>query len=251
MDLLEALPPIRKGMRIGVDLGKRRDPSAIIVAEIQLRDYTRRNPATGEHGITGEVTGGDNHYVVHHVGRLPLGTPYPAVVERLKVIYEAEKSRTQPRTPAEPNRLDRVYPPHRTTLQFECLVDATGLGDPVIDMLRRAGMDVTPVFLTGGDKAIRQHGELRLSKTLMVSNLQVLLQEHRVHLPKTSESDALVDELLTFEIHINDKAHVETGAFKVGVHDDLAVSLGLATWDSEPGQLVIGSLPGFSDYRGG
>ena len=38
----------------------------------------------------------------------------------------------------------------------------------------------------------------------------------------------LVEELLNYEIRINDNANAQFGAFRVGAHDDLATALGLA-----------------------
>lgn len=173
-------------IKVGVDIGQRVDPTAIVVCEVQSRD-------------------GGYHYIARHVERLALGTLYPAVVERLVEI-------------------------NSQLCGAHFWVDATGVGQPVVDLLREAGLRLTAVYLTGSDKVAREGGDLRLGKALLVSRLQVLLQSGRIHLPQTPEAQALVDELLNYEIRVNDNAHAQFGAFKTGTHDDLATALGLACW---------------------
>lgn len=195
---------VSQGINVGVDLGQRSDPSAIIVAEIQLRDY--------KIDTDGEPTGGQQHYVIRHVERLPLGTSYVAVVARLGEVYTKLRRNSYP----------TVY------------VDATGVGQPVIDLCESNGLDVTAVMLTGGNRETWVGRDLHLPKILLVSRLQVLLQQRIVHLPQTGEAQALVDELLNFEMKVTDAAHLQFGAFKTGTHDDLAVALGLACRDIGP-----------------
>ena len=116
--------------------------------------------------------------------------------------------------------------------QPEFWVDATGVGKPVVDLLRDAGLNVKEVYLNGTDQAITgERRELRLGKSLMVSRLQVLLQTGRIHLPSTPEAGLLIQELLNYEIRVNDNANAQFGAFRIGAHDDLATALGLACWE--------------------
>jgi hypothetical protein len=199
-------------VQVGVDLGQRQDFTAVAVAEIEERGGTLERDEHGREWRKGSTI----HYNVRHLERLPLGTSYPAVVERLVGIQKNLRERGA---------------------FLAWFIDATGVGQPVVDLLRQAGIQCTPVYLTSGDKAVREHGELRLPKSLLVSRLQVLLQSERVHLPNTAESGALVTELLNFEIQVNEAAQATFGA-KVGSHDDLCVALGLSTWN-EP---LIGKL---------
>jgi len=173
---------------VGVDIGQKQDPTAIVVAEVELRN-------------------GVSHYVIRHLERFPLSTPYPAVVMRLMTIK---------------NRLKQA--------NDYWWVDATGVGQPVVDLLREAGLYPIPVYLTGSDRAIQEGYDLRLGKSLLVSRLQVLLQSGRIHLPRTAEASILVDELLNYEIKVSNDANTQFGAFKTGTHDDLATALGLACW---------------------
>lgn len=185
-------------IQIGVDIGQKIDPSALAVAEI-------------------EKQGKAYHYLMRHIERLPLGTPYPAVVARLVAV---KKSLAE-----------------RGIRDVRWWVDSTGVGQPVVDLLQAAGIYPTAVYLTGNDKAVRDdNGQtLRLGKPLLVSRLQVLLQCGRIHLPKTPEAGALADELLNYEIRVSDEGQDSYGAFKVGTHDDLATALGLACWQEPQG----------------
>jgi hypothetical protein len=54
---------------------------------------------------------------VGHVERIPLGTPYPIVVEKIRMVTQHEE----------------------LAGRCEAVVDATGLGAPVVEMLRSAG----------------------------------------------------------------------------------------------------------------
>jgi hypothetical protein len=85
----------------------------------------------------------------------------------------------------------------RTGKQPTVNVDATGVGQPVVDLLRdrvQSGQVVAVTF-TAGDRRTQtwEGGYLRVSlgKSHMVSKLQALLQCGRLHLPRTRESRGL------------------------------------------------------------
>lgn len=190
---------------MGVDIGQKRDPTALCVAETEPRQVEGRT---------------EIHFVVRHLERLPLGTPYPRVAERVARIVEGVRARTG----AGP----LVY------------LDATGVGQPVVDLLRerQPGGWVVPVYFTHGDRRneTREGAKVHISlgKAHMVSQLQALLQSHRLHLPHTREAEALTKELLDYELRVSENANDRYGAFKVGTHDDLVTALGLATQHEKP-----------------
>ena len=113
-------------------------------------------------------------------------------------------------------------------------LDATGVGAPVVDLIRagqREDVHVTAVTITAGDKCpdspLQRHA-ISMAKNWMVSRLQALLQSRRLAMPQTDEARELARELLDFEVRVGRDAHVESGAFKTGTHDDLVTALGLA-----------------------
>ena len=188
------------GALMGVDIGQKRDPTAICIAEVEdrLRDERR-----------------EDHYLIRHLERLPLWTPYPEVVRRVETVA----SRIRKLTGSSP----ALY------------VDATGVGTPIVDLLRTgapAVQSVVAVYFTQGEgrNEVRENGYKRLSlgKAWIVSRLQALLQTARIHLPNTFEARTLAQELLNFEIRVDENANDKYGAFRVGTHDDLVTALGLA-----------------------
>lgn len=204
---------------IGVDIGQKRDPTAIAVAEIEYRD----SPLPGRKR--------ESHYLVRHLERLPLGTSYPAVSRRIDEICQGVERRTGRRA--------------------HLFVDATGVGQPIVDLLddsSRSAHRVWAVYFTYGDRRTEDRDENRISlgKAYLVSRLQMLLQCQRIHLPRGHrEADALVQELLDYEIRVDENANDKYGAFRVGTHDDLVTALGLAVNQEPrvsvyPGSVVYG-----------
>lgn len=182
---------------VGIDVGQRRDPTALCIAQAERRkddDVWRV------------------HFQVRNLQRLPLGTPYPEIATRLAKVVEQVEDRT--------NRTPLIY------------VDATGVGKPLVDLLREKVGWIYPVYFTHGDRRseddLSSGREIKLGKAYLVSRLQTLLQTHRIHLPKTAESDVLAKELQDYEIRVDENANDKYGAFRVGTHDDLVTALGLA-----------------------
>ncbi len=183
---------------MGLDIGQKHDPTAIAVVEAEPRGLVW-------------------HFVARHLERLPLGTPYPEVAQRVAAVAAGVAAKAD------------GWP--------DLYVDATGVGTPVTDMLAAAGLRarLVPVTFTHGDRRLVQlDGSVSLGKAFLVSRLQVLLQYGRLHLPQTAEAAALARELLDYEIHVDQDANDKYGAFRVGAHDDLVTALGLATMDDPP-----------------
>ena len=183
---------------IGIDIGQRVDPTALAVAELDLREPNETD-----------------HWLIRHLERLPLGTPYPEVAERLGAVIAGARTIAA-------SRGDR-YPP-----TFRAFADATGVGLPVVDLMRTAGRRVTPCLFTYGNRRTVENDQVTIGKGYLVSRLQALLQTNRIHLPDTAEARALAQELLDYQIRVDERANDTYGAFKAGRHDDLVTALGLA-----------------------
>ena len=197
---------------IGIDIGQKRDPTAICVAQSERR----HDPAFG---------GNARHFVIRHLERLPLGTPYPEVADRIqRIVHTIRRQQDE---------------------SSEIYVDATGVGAPVVDLLKERVSRMArlrPVYFTHGDRRTEEpRGPITLGKAFLVSRLQALLQTGRIHLPKTSEAEALSKELLDYEIRVDENANDRYGAFKVGTHDDLVTALGLAVQWEPRGPRFIGA----------
>lgn len=66
---------------------------------------------------------------------------------------------------------------------FATYVDATGVGQPVVDVLAEGGLTVVPVYFTHGDRRTEEAGRTVLGKAWLVSRLQALFQTGRIKLP--------------------------------------------------------------------
>lgn len=188
-----------------MDIGQKRDPTAICVSETISRTVEGRT---------------EDHFFIRHLDRLALGTRYPEVSERVSELVDRLRAKTGT-TP-------------------ELFVDATGVGQPVVDLLEERLRDIQPipVYFTHGDRRTEKMESGRRSVTLgkawLVSRLQAQFQTTRIHIPRTPESEALSRELLDFEIRVTEDGNDRYGAFRVGTHDDLVTALGLATQNEYP-----------------
>ena len=216
---------------IGVDIGQRVDPTAIAVVERDERIEKRKDPTTGA-----EMERRVWHHTTRYLERLPLGTSYPAVADRLVSIAAAVAFRAKARP--------RLF------------LDATGVGKPVVDVLRdhKVQAKLIAVYFTHGDRRTKSdEGAITLGKAWLVSRLQALLQGDRLHLPRDhDDAETLIRELLDYEIRVDKNANDTYGAFRVGLHDDMVTALGLATQeDAGPMDGVLarsltgGRKPGF------
>jgi hypothetical protein len=122
----------------------------------------------------------------------------------------------------------------------DLIVDYTGVGRAVADLLEEAGlgMPVTLVTITGGDVVTRgERGEQRVPKRDLAAVVQVCLQSERLHIAETLPlARTLTDELVNIRVKVSLAGHDSYGAgaeWREGNHDDLVLALALATWQGE------------------
>jgi hypothetical protein len=204
---------------VGLDLGQKGDYTAIAVVERRVEALGGIDPVTYEPRTATRLD-------VRHLERLPLGTSYPDVVAQV---------------------CDLVRVPD---LRRNCVlvVDATGVGAPVVDLLRRAPLEcaLLPVMITGGDHQARGVDGWRVPKRDLVTGLQVVLESGELRIPEgLTMARALVTELMSMQVKITWSGHDSYGAFLSGEHDDLVLALGLACWARRFGWVgeVRGRLP--------
>lgn len=175
---------------LGLDLGQASDYTAIVILE--------------------RVAGDPASYHLRHIERPRLGTPYPAIVARVKELTETDP------------------------LTGKCTVvaDATGVGAAVIDMLRAAHLPLVPVTITAGDVATCERGAWRVPKRDLVAALLTTLQTERLKIAEgLALAPTLIAELFAFRVKIDAAtAHDSYSAWREGDHDDLVLAAALATW---------------------
>lgn len=212
---------------LGVDLGQAQDFTALCVLERTQIDTGRieveHGPVSyssygGFHVQRTETPVCENHYAARHLERLPIGTPYPVQVARVKALHDRLKA--QEGTPP------------------LLVVDQTGVGRPVTDMLRAAELKPIAVTITGGDSVSRDGLDYRVPKRDLVSAVQVLLQAERLKIASSlKEAATLTAELLAFKVSISLKGHDsygnDVGPWRENPHDDLVLAVALAAWYGE------------------
>jgi hypothetical protein len=191
---------------VGVDLGQMRDYTAIAVLE---RAELRGNFDNAVWAHEKEVA-----LRLRYLERIPLGTPYPDVVERVAEL-------TQDRQLAG---------------RCHLAVDGTGVGRPVVDLLRRAKPDgiLMPVTITGGQMETMDQGFHRVPKRDLIIGLQLLLQRGGLQIAaKLPFARTLVEEMEAVEVRVTPAGNEQYAAWREGTHDDLVFAVALAYWSAQ------------------
>jgi len=188
---------------IGVDLGQKRDFTAIAILE-------RRDPGPPDwrHPWLEE----DPTYELRHLERLPLGTPYPKVVERIAAL----------------TRLPELD--HRS----ELVVDGTGVGAPIVDLLRQADLPchIKSVSITSGAQAQEGHRSATVPKRDLIATLEVMLDEEELKIAAAlPERRRLIEEFMSLKTAPTKSGHQTFGASGSN-HDDLLIAISLACWSA-------------------
>jgi len=208
------------GHIVSVDVGQSIDPTAVSVLEV----FTRRDmanavyddppgppvpmkwyPARGEGGV--QDLDRVVKILVRHLERLPLRMPYPEQIEHIQALL---------RRPL-------------MTLATDLVIDQTGVGRPVVDMFRQAGLRPIAVTITAGDSEGKGErvDEWRVAKSVLVSRLQSLLHAGELKISKKLEDAQVLGwELQDFRASVTDTGHWRIGP-RSGTHDDLVLSLAL------------------------
>jgi hypothetical protein len=189
---------------IGVDLGQRQDHSAIAVVE-------HRRVLTGEwNRVTWEretkVTRS-----VRHLERVPLGTSYEEVAERVGRLARSPE------------------------LAKRCAVvmDATGVGAPVVEMVRKArpGCELVPVVITAGEAETYSGAFRRVPKQDLMTTMRIALDSGELRLAaELEEADALLEEMRSMRVSLGPTGRERFGATAAGSHDDLVLAVALGAW---------------------
>jgi phage FluMu gp28-like protein len=162
--------------------------------------------------------------MVRHVERVALGTPYPMVVAHLREMVS------------------------RPEVRGRCAlaVDETGLGGPVVEMLRAAGLgcEITAVTITGGERERRGGGlSASVPKRDLIAGVQVALDNGDLVIARRlKELGSLVRELVDVRMTAGlGTGRVRIGADGYGEHDDLVIALALAVWRAKRRENGFGS----------
>jgi hypothetical protein len=199
------MTPPATSWNLGLDLGQRRDYSALATLSCEWTTEGR-DPVTWEWKHIPRL-------ILRDLERFPLGTSYvfyPEAVERRVTQIDA---------------LTPAYGQRRVSL----VVDAGGPGAPVVDEFRRARLDLElrPLIITAGNEPnTTAAGTLTAPRKVLISNLIILVDHKKLVAPAGLSSwDALVEEML--ELNASTSQPLKTTA-----HDDMVMALALAAWQA-------------------
>lgn len=196
---------------VGLDLGQARDHTAIAVIEREERPVAWMPPVRKE-------------LRVRYLERMKLGTPYTEVVDRVKEIL--------------------AHPQLGTRKRF--IVDATGVGAPVVDLLKRAklGCSVIPVTITSGEQARCENSHWYVPKRDLMTGLLLLLEQQELKIVRgVPQEEQLLKELMDIELSHRPGGKVRMGAEGAGRHDDLVIAVALACWRARQSEIGFGNRP--------
>ena len=198
----------------GVDLGKMNDWTAHCIIEENFKRSAKPDVRDLMAGHEGTVTM-ERVWHLRHLDRPPVGTPYDTIISQIKGLMES---------PTLKGKTDLV-------------VDATGVGRPVIDIMVSVGLSPIPITITGGSQVTLEKDEYgniigyHVPKADLVGALQAWYAMHRLkvsnQLPLT---EFLVKELGAFVPKITKAQNVTYESLREGEHDDLVLAAALAVW---------------------
>jgi hypothetical protein len=187
---------------VGLDLGQAADYTALAVLE----------------AVNAEGAGARELHL-RHLERYPLRTPYTQIADRVALLMEKLRTYSAP-----------------FGADASLLVDNTGVGRAVTDVLRDKGLYFKRVTLTGGSQVLRGHtGEYRVPKADVVDSLVVPFQTGALKVAAGLELwPTLRTELLNFRRKINPAtAHASYEHWRESDHDDLVLAAALAAWGAQ------------------
>jgi hypothetical protein len=187
---------------IGLDLGQKQDYTAVAVVEKK------------------EQPGDKPMLYLRHLECFGLGTPYGEQMNRVVALLEKIKGLSKRARPRQP----------------ELVVDATGVGVGVVEMLKDRGLRYRPVSITAGIAETRgTGGTYHVPKRNLVSRAVAPFEGKRLKIARSmSLVPELVKELENFKVKVSLRtAHDSYEAWRESDHDDLVLALALACWWAE------------------
>jgi hypothetical protein len=195
---------------VGLDLGQSQDYTALAV----IQKVPTYDPQTGKHS---------SELHLKHLERYPLKTPYTDIADQVKSLLSGDPFTT----PVLSNgRVAKAI--------TELIVDKTGVGVAVTDLLKERRLNYIAVTITGLGQKVNRTGtrEYSVPKQDLVSALEVPFHKGTLKVAKGLEGwPKLREELLNFRRKQNTRtAHISYEHWRESDHDDLVLAAALACW---------------------
>ena len=195
---------------VGLDLGQSNDYTALAVVGKAKAGETDDAP--------------DLH--LRYLERYPLRTPYPEMVARVAALVEDPQLRS--------THVDKFLG-RRVLEQPELLVDATGVGRPVVDLFKERGLRYKAITITGGNTVTGVAGGYGVPKRDLIGALEVPFHSGRLKVAAGLRLwETLRAELQTFRRKVSLTTGMDTYEhWRESDHDDLVLAAALACWGAE------------------
>jgi hypothetical protein len=114
-----------------------------------------------------------------------------------------------------------------------CIVDATGVGVAVKDMLKAKGIRPKAITITTGEAYSRVGAEYHVGKARLIGKFLGAFDAGKVHVnPNMPIWPQVEREMLSFRAEMSSQGRVKMEAAP-GEHDDLLLALAMAVWYGE------------------
>jgi hypothetical protein len=196
---------------VGLDLGQANDYTALSILKQEWHLLHNRY-----------------EYELQYLDRVR-GMPYPAIVTKVQGMLKSENLQA-----SEPPLL---------------IIDKTGVGAPVCDLFNPKFMSMNDRFqnnlvatnksvieitITSGHTPSRVVGGYHVPKRDLIFALLAIFQSERLKIAEALPlAKPLVGELTNLKLKINTNGHDSYSAWRETEHDDLVLSLALASWYAE------------------
>jgi hypothetical protein len=150
---------------VGLDLGQASDPTACTIIRHERKPGAGIVHVRQPNSSVVKTRDIANRYDCVHLHRYPLGTVYPAIVQDIKKLMRTEPLCGVPQTMWHDADGKLCADPGNPPATL--IVDATGVGHPVCDLLTEAGVRHQRVSITSGaqvDQASRRQSLGRAEK---------------------------------------------------------------------------------------
>jgi hypothetical protein len=202
---------------VGLDLGQSQDYTALAV----IHKVPTYDPQTGKH---------DFELQLRHLERYPLRTPYTEIADHVRDLLRAPPFNQNIREGA-PGQYGfvKIRP-----AQTELVVDQTGVGVAVTDLLAERGLTFIAVTIIGMGQKTHTTGLRKYSvpKVDLVAALEVPFHSGKLKIAEGIDLwPVLRNELLTFRRKQNTiTAHISYEHWRESEHDDMVLACALACW---------------------
>ena len=148
---------------------------------------------------------------LRYLERMPLWTSFPDVVERAAAVTRSAV----------------------VDGGCELVVDATGVGAPVVDMLRRARLmsHMSAVKITGGWRESQSHGYYHVPKRDLITGLQLALQGGVLQIAAgLPHRETLMEEMAAMQVRVTAAGNEQFGAWREKENDDMVLAVSMSCW---------------------